>query len=231
MKILIKQRKKDLYNAFFSILNEAGMETGNISLKGSLGSREGFFDIHYEDIGIQLYRIGGKEAKEQSALITKNTPFRPYQVMANGLPADSGFARMDYQPIDTGSSPFAFKGILFHDFIRRGFLKKTGFHVLYIGNLTYNLYIAGFGEEGIFASIYKGNKPVGLIHKDCEVTDGLHNFLVTADDRMDCVSGTILSCYMYIYTYYRPGEKIVKGTYRSIFTTTDEFLLSKCIRR
>lgn len=204
-KIIIRQNTKGLFNAEFDILLKNGEKGGNINMQGILGSREGRFQIAYEDRQVTLFPAKRREIIEYADSIIKNAPFRPYKVLENNS-----------------------VGMMFHDQIKTGFFKSAGYHFLQFAGMGYYLYYVGFGEKGICAPVYKGNMQVAEIRKECTVIDDLHIFHIHLQQTVDLLAAIILCCYMYVITYYRAGERSKKGVQKKIVLTKNEYLLSKC---
>lgn len=208
MRLIVKQIKKELYSAVFEIWQDGMRIVGNISMQGALGSREGSFQINYNNVLIQMSPTGRREAKELAGSLIKRSPFRPYAIRQENL-----------------------KGIMFHDQIKTGFLQNAGYHLLSFNGNVYFLYYVGFGDRGICAPVYRDDSCIGEIKKDCVVTDGLHIFDIILHEPHETgmVSALlVLCCYMYVVTYYCAGEKVLHGIQKNIVITKNNYLLSKC---
>ncbi len=204
-KIIVRQNRKGLYSAEFDILMPCGEKAGSINMQGNLGSKDGIFQIEYESRVLTLVPVRRREAEEYARSMIKHSPFRPYKIRHNGS-----------------------DGIMFHDQITLKFLKSVGYHFMLFSGEAYYLYFVGFGEKGICAPIYRGNVLVAEIRKECMVTDDLHIFNILLKESEESLAAIILCCYMYVITYYRAGQKVLKGTQKRVIVTKNEYLLSKC---
>ena len=204
MELVIRQIKKDLYDAFFEIQKD-GIKAGSIVMQGALGSKEGRFQIQYGGFQAQMFPTSRKEASAAAGSLIRKSPFRPYVVMNDGS-----------------------KGVMFHDQIKTGFMKSAGYHLLSWENNAYYLYFVGFGEKGICAPIYRNDNCIAEIHKDCIVKDDLHVLNIFLNESMDILPLLFLSSYMYVITYYQAGEKVSHGIQKRIIYTKNDYLLSKC---
>ena len=204
-KIAVRQSAKGLFDAEFDILPDAGDQIGRISMKGALGSREGTFQVEYDNRKTILSPAGQHEAAEYVSYEIKRSPFRPYRILWDGL-----------------------VGMMFHDQIKTGFLKSAGYHFMKFLGREYYLYCVGFGERGICAPVYEGDVQIAEIRKPFMVINDLHSFDIILQQTTDPMPSIILCCYMYVISYYRAGEKTLKGKQKSIVVTKDEYLLSKC---
>ena len=204
MEIIVRQVRKGLYDASFEIW-ENGIQTGDIAMQGRLGSMEGHFQIRYCGSNIRMLPISHREAVKAAKPLIKQSPFRPYTV-------------------SNGNS----NGIMFHDQIKTGFMKSAGYHLLLLDNIVYYLYFVGFGEQGICAPVYMGDEFIAEIRKDCVVKDDLHEMRIMLDETSNALPLILLTCYTYVITYYKAGQKILQGTQKSIIYTKNDYLLSKC---
>ncbi len=205
MEIIIRQTIKELFLAAFDILSSEGSKMGDIVMRGALGSREGCFQVRFDGMQIQMQPTDRRTASEAAGSLIQRSPFRPYIVAQN----DS-------------------RGVLFHDQISTGFLKSAGYHLLSLGGAVYYLYFVGFGEKGICAPVYRGNTYIAEIRKDCKVLDDLHIFRISVEEPADLLASILLCCYMYVITYYKAGEKVMRGVQKNIYITKNDYLLAKC---
>lgn len=210
MELVVRQTKKELYSAAFDILLEGVEKRGSIVVQGAMGTREGSIQIQFDSCHIQMSPTSRREAVQLAGALIKRAPFRPYTVVQDG---DSG--------------------VLFHDQIKTGFMKSAGYHLLSLKDCTYSLYFVGFGEKGICAPIYKNDRYVAELRKDCTVIDDLHVFRIVYYDvsfykSSEIVPSLILCCYVYMITYYRAGVKVLHGKQKRMIATKDVYLLSKC---
>ena len=205
MELEIRQIKKELFGAAFEIWEDGTRQAGSIVMQGRLGSMEGSFQIEYNGVKIQMSPTSRRKASAAAKPLIKRLPFRPYA-------ASGGVSN----------------GIMFHDQIKTGFMKSAGYHLLFLDNIAYYLYFVGFGEEGICAPVYRGDEFIAEVRKECVVKDDLHEMCIVLDDTSNAVPLILLTCYMYVITYYNAGQKVVHGTQKRVFYTKDEYLLSKC---
>ncbi len=146
------------------------------------------------------------------AVIKKNIKYKP----------DRSFFRPYEIKIENGKVAY-----VFHDQKKTGFIKESGFHVFSCGGDIYYYYHVGYGKKGIVAPIYKGEMKIATIYKSASVTDDLHVFSAEIADKDDVSAVLALMCYSYVITYYKAGEKCIKGVKKNVVTTKDKFLLSK----
>ncbi len=108
-------------------------------------------------------------------------------------------------------------------------MQEAGYHFLLMDATPYYMYLVNFGEDGLVAPIYREDEKIGEVRKECAVIDDMHIFSIFINEGEDPWIPLLFSCYMYVITYYRPGEKPSKGIQKRIRITKNKFLLSKCI--
>lgn len=208
MELEIRQMKKELFGAAFEIWEDSTRQTGSIAMKGRPGSMEGSFQIEYNGAKIQMSPTGRRKASAAAKPLIKRLPFRPYAISGGVSEA-----------------------VMFHDQIKTGFMKSAGYHLLLWESAAYYLYFVGFGEAGICAPVYRGEDYIAEIRKDCAVKDDLHTMSIVLYEPSYAAPLILLSCYMYVITYYKAGEKTLHGVQKKLIYTKNDFLLSKCRTR
>ena len=198
MHLDLVQRDKGLFTADFDI-TENQTVVGTANLQGKLGSLDGQIIIKYRDDEINL--TPGVRGFD----INAKNPFRPYTIAYNGID----------------------KGAVCQAEIKTGLFSKIEYHHIEVDGQIYEMYPIGFGIEGAKNPIYVGNEQCGLIEKDCEVIDDLHNYEMTCIDESSAIIALLFAIYMYVNAAFKPGVAATKSVHRVISKSTNKTLLEK----
>ena len=198
MYLELVQRSKELFTADLDIV-ENNSTVGSLNLKGKLGSLDANISIQYR--GNEMTLTPGVHDFE----IIAKKPFRPYTIAFNGTN----------------------KGVISQTEIKTGMFSKIEFHQIEIGGMIYEMYPIGFGNDGAKNPIYVGNDQRGLIEKDCEVINDLHNYKITCVDELSAITSLLFASYMYVNAAFKPGVAVTKSVHKVISKTTNKTLLQK----
>lgn len=198
MYLELVQRSKELFAAKFDIV-ENNSTVGSLTLKGKLGSLDANISIQYR--GNEMTLTPGVHDFEMIA----EKPFRLYTIACNGIN----------------------KGVICQTEIKTGMFSKIEFHQIEISGQIFKMYPIGFGSEGTKNPIYVGNDQRGLIEKDCEVINDLHNYKITCVDELSAMISLLFASYMYVNAAYKPGVAVTKSVHKVISKTTNKTLLQK----
>lgn len=191
------QVSKDLVAANFVIKRE-NTQIGSFSLRGSLISMEAKIQgIIYEQAFKMVY---GKMDNLEA-----KRPFRPYLIYR-------------------GSTP---DGTVYQTEFNGGLFKKICCHQMKLNGMIFDLFSISFGNEGLKAPLYNGDKQIAQIEKDCIVYNDLHNYRIFAEDSFASQVAIFFCIYMYVCADYKPGKKVVWSKEKTFFTTTNKLLKEK----
>lgn len=198
MYIELVQKNKELFTADFDIVENQSI-VGSLALQGKLGSLDAKIIIQYR--GSEMSLTPG--VRDFDILAKK--PFRPYTIALNGND----------------------KGVICQTEIKTGMFSKIEFHQIEMSGQIYEMYPIGFGDKGSKNPIYMGCEQCGLIEKDCEVVNDLHNYKITCVDENSATIGLLFSSYMYVNSAFKPGVAVTKSTHKVISKSTNKTLLQK----
>ncbi|MCI8345289.1 MAG: hypothetical protein HFJ42_04905 [Clostridia bacterium] len=204
MYFKVEQISKSLYGAEFNIVDTNGNKLGNVIVNGRMGTMEVNVQINFIKDTIVL-KYGYKNIKEAIKASFGKAIFRPYDVIVNN--------RED--------------GRIGTQYIKQGMTSKIAVKELTLNELKFESYFCGLGKEGQAYSIYTNETQIAQINKNNEVINALHKYEIKCiEDKY--VIPTLIECiYIYVFSDYTPGEKIIKGKKVTIVNTTDKFLKSK----
>lgn len=197
MRIKIKQDKKELFSAHFSVYNE-NAKIGTMSFQGKISSPESLVNVMLQGKDITLQR----EARAQKR---GNDPYRPYEIAFKG-------SRV---------------GEVFQATKKTGLFKSFGYQYANINNIEYFMYPIGFGEQGSKNPIYYGDEQIALLKIDPIIIDDLHDYELIVQDESQIEVSIIFISYIYAKSFFKPGDKVKKGKVKAITSTTEKELLSK----
>lgn len=106
-------------------------------------------------------------------------------------------------------------GTIAHQFI---------YYSMELGDDRYDMYVVGFGSEGLKCPIYKGSTQVALIEKDLEASPGMDCYEITTVTAQDTLPATLLGLYLDMYVYANLGDVIHAPNKRVYYTTTNKSL-------
>ena len=192
------QRNKELFTANFDIVEKQSV-VGSLDLQGKLGSLDALITMNYRGNLITL-----TPGVRDFDIIAKK-PFRPYTIAVNST----------------------HKGIICQTEIKTGILSKIEYHQIEMSGQIFEMYPIGFGNEGAKNPIYVGNDQRGLIEKDCEVINDLHNYKITCVDELSAITSLLFASYMYVNAAFKPGVAVTKSVHKVISKTTNKTLLQK----
>lgn len=204
MYFKVEQISNDFYSDEFSIKDSNEKELGNIKLTGRMGTIDANIQIKYLSDNITLNKKY-KNAKEFIKATFGCGIFRPYVIKINEME----------------------KGRIYTKYKNEERFGKIALKELIIDGEKYQSYLWGLGKEGLVYSIYKEDKQIGAIKKSSEIIDGLNIYeLKCIEDKY--MIPTLLQClYIHVFSYYRPGEKVMKGKQTKTTITKSELLKSK----
>lgn len=198
MYIELVQRNKDLFTANFDIVEKQSV-VGSLDLQGKLGSLDALITINYR--GNEMTLTPGVRDFD----IIAKKPFRPYTIAFNNVN----------------------KGVMCQTEIKTGLFSKIEYHQIEISGQIFEMYPIGFGNEGAKNPIFVGSDQCGLIEKDCEVINDLHNYKLTCVDEHSIIIGVLFAAYMYVNAAFKPGVAVTKSVHKVISKTTNKTLLQK----
>lgn len=172
-------------------------QIGAVSLQGKLGSMEAVICGTFCGVKFEM-GFGRSNYIEAGA-------FRPYLLKQNGIEA----------------------GTVYQTKYNGGLFKKYEFHQMVRNGLTYDLFPIGFGNDGSKCPIYHGKKQVAQIEKDCMVYNDLHDYHVFAIDENEALTALFFCLYMYVNVCYKPGQKVLSSTSKTVSITTNKLLKEK----
>lgn len=198
MYIELVQKNKELFAANFDIVEKQSV-IGSLALQGELGSLDAFITMNYRGNEITL-TPGARDFD-----IIAKKPFRPYTIAFNNIN----------------------KGVICQTEIKTGILSKIEYHQIEMSGQIFEMYPIGFGNEGAKNPIFVGNDQRGLIEKDCEVINDLHNYKLICVDELSSIIGLLFAAYMYVNAAFKPGVSVTKSIHKVISKTTNKTLLQK----
>lgn len=197
MRLRIKQDKRELFEASFSImLDEESI--GGMSFRGKVGTPESEISITLGENNISLKRKNKPEKKGLDA-------YRPYNITKDGIEA----------------------GEVFQASKKTGLFKSYGYQYACIDSVEYSMFPIGFGEQGSKNPVYMGNTQISLIKKDVFIIDDMHDFNVIVRKDDDIEPTVIFIAYIFAKSFFKPGDLIKKGKVKAVTTTTEKELLDK----
>ncbi len=199
MHLVMRQQAKELFEATF-VIGANNMQIGDMRITSQISRVGGDWTINYSGTQIALKRGKNFAPKEDK-------PFRPYDIYVN----NEGVGSV-YQKIIKEGGPFSDEYPVF---------------VLWLNGVCYTLYPVCFGEEGAKSPVYCNGVQVAEVHKAAVIYDDLHEYNIYMYDRQYGLACILLCAHSYDIGFYKNGEKITKGYYKKLYTTTDKELLEK----
>jgi hypothetical protein len=92
------------------------------------------------------------------------------------------------------------------------------------------MYIVGLGEDGTCAPVYLNDIPIGHVENGCIAQRDLHDFSISVyneknDEQLFALLA--MTCYRYVFTFYKSGEVMSSGMVKKVYTTTNPLVLEK----
>ena len=181
MKVLIRQKDKELVSANFDIV-ENDEVIGNLYLKGHIATPE-----------VRLTgKLFGKEFYMERTKQTKGK-FRPYSISEN-----NNIVGEVYQAEGEQS------------WWKRMLENKPYTKCLYNGQ-EYNSYGVAVIDGKAVAAIFNNEKQIAQCENDTTIHDELYNFDIYCNTREDAFVCVLTAIYRYIIGFYKAGEKVTKS--------------------
>lgn len=198
MILQIEQRNRELYEAEFSI-RRGNDVTGAIHIKGTPGHMEAdarmeIFDKTYLLSPDDSVQLlnGGGQRRSREEKV-----YRTYLINGKG---GGSICQVERK---TG----VFSSVVFREMI--------------FENEVITMYAKTFKTEGK-NSVYCRNQQIAQIDTSSKIVDGMYRYTVYAVDEKAAVMAALYCIYMYILTGFKPGEKVVKGTYTQTSVSFDK---------
>lgn len=206
--IHISQISKGMFDAAFHIADDAGMMIGKGLFKGSLGSREGDWNI---SIGKDLYTlqtIRHAEGKELSEGTSRSQVFRPYKIEKDGDPSPAG--------------------VIYMDEIKTGFLTSIGIKTMRWNGQTYTGYNVGLGKKGMVYPIFLGDDlQIAEARRPYKIENMLYKYDLYCPEERYMIPAILYILYQYTTADYTAGKIVSDYSETKIVITKDKTALSK----
>ena len=219
--IQLKQIKKDMFSAYFQIIDTETREVpvkiqgksetmtqyskviGGVWVEGKLGSMEA--KVHIEMFGknldLRLYGYGYCNTHLDGKIYKV---LRQYEILE-----DSGLIGKIYQ-VDS----------------KRSWLRISSYLELQYENDLLKAFSVSKGTD-THICIYRKEEQIAQIEKSTIIHNDLHHYDIFAIDQVSAIEAILFCVYGYVISCFKPGEKVTKYYYKYYHTTTDPFLLSK----
>lgn len=219
--IQLKQIKKDMFSAYFQIIDTETREVpvkiqgksetmtqyskiiGGVWVEGKLGSMEAKvhiemfgknFDLNFNGYGYHNTYLNGKAYKI----------FRQYEILENG----------------------GLMGKIHQVDLKHSWLRISSYLELQYGDDLLEAYGVSKGTDA-HTCIYRKEEQIAQIEKSTIIHNALHYYDIYAPDQISAIEAILFCVYGYVISCFKPGEKVTKSYYKYSHTTTDPFLLSK----
>ena len=197
MRVKLKQETRDLFEASFSIIDNSG-KIGNVYVQGKLGTPESIVSISLFNETIVLRREHKVDKKGNDA-------YRPYEILTSERK----------------------RGEVYQATKKKGLFKSFGYQYACMDNIEFSMFPIGFGDEGAKNPIYCGDEQIALVKKKAIITDDMHDFDIIVKNQDYLMISIIISSYIFAKAFFKPGDKMRKGTVKATTITTEKELLSK----
>ena len=197
MILKIKQIARDLFSADFKI-EEENQTVGRWHFQNANDTKYGSFYVNYRDKNFNMQN--GQHEK-----LTMDYKLNPYAV--NG---EKGRV-----------------GIIHKDFLKEGLFSKSEYYSIDCDNDKYELYPIGFGNEGYKMPVFKNDKVIAMITKECEVYKDMHEFTIDTDSIEDIREIICLCAYAYQNKFYVVNKMFYEETRKCSEMTKGKNILSK----
>lgn len=208
MIISIRQTKRDLSAAGFTIVGEDGALMGRASFTGSLTSRDGQWRIWVGQNAFRMDRISEREGRSLAEGSSRTMVMRPYRIQAEGEP----------------SAP----GVIFMDEVKTGLISRMSLHTMYWKGLAFEKYLIGLGKQGMVYPIYLGEfHQIAEARRPCRIEDMLYQYQMFCPDECYLIPSILHVLYLYAVADYVTGEKVTHSVETKVKVTKDRKTLEK----
>ncbi|MCC2239563.1 hypothetical protein LKD72_12610 [Fusicatenibacter sp. CLA-AA-H213] len=219
--IQLKQIKKDMFSAYFQIIDT---ETREVPVKIQ-GKSETMTQYSKVIGGVWVEgKLGSMEAKVHIEMFGKNFDlnFNGYGYHSTHLDEKTYKVFRQYEILENGG----LMGKIHQVDLKRSWLRISSYLELQYGDDLLEAYGVSKGTDA-HTCIYQGEEQIAQIEKSTIIHNDLHSYDIYASDQLSAIEAVLFSVYGYVISCFKPGEKVTKSYCKYYHTTTDPFLLSK----